>query len=311
MGPYGTIDVLYLRVCLCALLCLLFAACASRAPAPIVDRSDRDSRVSVQSRVDATQANASSRRQTYVVQRGDTLYAIAFRYGLDYRRFAAANRIPRPFTIFPGQRLQLSEAKLASVLPAATPNSDRAASNSPGKGKVPVKPAPQKGPSAASPGAATGTQPSPVRSGTKASAASSGSVASTSIASASQENQAVKKWRWPAKGKLIRGFDGSLHKGIDIAGKRGDPVLATAAGRIVYAGSGIAGYGLMLIVRHNDVYLSAYGHNDALLVGEGDTVRAGQRIAKRGSSGTDSVKLHFEIRRGGRPVDPLKLLPRQ
>jgi lipoprotein NlpD len=108
---------------------------------------------------------------------------------------------------------------------------------------------------------------------------------------------------------VTRRFETSLHKGIDISGSRGDPVLATAGGTVVYAGSGIAGYGLMLIVRHNDEYLSAYGHNDALLVEEGAVVRAGQRIAQRGSSGTDSVKLHFEIRRRGRPVDPLGLLP--
>jgi lipoprotein NlpD len=122
---------------------------------------------------------------------------------------------------------------------------------------------------------------------------------------------AVTGWRWPATGRILRGFDATLHKGIDLAGERGDPVRAAAAGRVVYAGTGIPGYGLMLILRHGDEYLSAYGHNDELLVVEGDIVRAGEEIARCGSSGTDGVKLHFEIRRGGRPVDPRGILPRR
>ena len=107
----------------------------------------------------------------------------------------------------------------------------------------------------------------------------------------------------------MRGFSGTVHKGIDIGGKAGDPVRATAAGKVVYAGSGIVGYGNLLIVKHNDVFLSAYGHNRRLLVSEGATVVAGQQIAEKGSSGTNAVKLHFEIRRGGKPVDPRGLLP--
>jgi lipoprotein NlpD len=102
-----------------------------------------------------------------------------------------------------------------------------------------------------------------------------------------------------------------VHKGIDIAGTRGDTVVATAAGKVVYAGTGIAGFGELLIVKHNEQYLSAYGHNDRLLVGEGDTVAAGQKIAEKGSSGTDTVKLHFEIRKDGKPIDPVRLLPRR
>ena len=102
-----------------------------------------------------------------------------------------------------------------------------------------------------------------------------------------------------------------MHKGIDIAGKRGDPVKAVADGKVVYAGTGIVGFGELLIVKHNDIYLSAYGHNDRLLVAEGEAVRAGQKIAEKGSTGTDTVKLHFEIRKEGKPVDPQRLLPRR
>ena len=121
----------------------------------------------------------------------------------------------------------------------------------------------------------------------------------------------MRAWLWPSSGAVVRSFSGTLHNGIDIDGKAGDRVKATAAGRVVYAGSGIVGYGKLLIIKHNDVYLSAYGHNRSLLVGEGEQVAAGQQIAETGSSATNSVKLHFEIRRDGRPVDPLTLLPRR
>ena len=121
----------------------------------------------------------------------------------------------------------------------------------------------------------------------------------------------MSAWRWPTSGRVIRGYSSSVHKGIDISGKRGDPIQAVAAGKVVYAGTGIVGFGELLIVKHNEIYLSAYGHNDRLLVAEGDTVRAGQKIAEKGSSGTDTVKLHFEIRREGKPVDPQRLLPRR
>jgi lipoprotein NlpD len=119
----------------------------------------------------------------------------------------------------------------------------------------------------------------------------------------------VAAWRWPTSGPVIRGYSESVHKGIDIGGARGDAVTAVASGKVVYAGTGIAGFGELLIIKHNDVYLSAYGHNDELLVAEGDSVVAGQTIAQKGSSGTDAVKLHFEIRQEGKPIDPLRLLP--
>jgi len=110
---------------------------------------------------------------------------------------------------------------------------------------------------------------------------------------------------------VICGFSATVHKGIDIGGNRGEAVRAVADGVVVYAGTGIVGLGELLIVKHNDTYLSAYGHNDRLLVREGATVKAGHKIAVKGSSGTDTVKLHFEIRKEGKPVDPLRLLPKR
>lgn len=274
---------------LIAPLCLLcisafMTACADKPLAPIEDRG---------------RPGTAKVEQRYTVLRGDTLFSIAFRYGLDFRRLAAANAIPAPFTIFPGQKLRLAEA---DPPPVAKPAPKVAPKTTP---RVVVKaPAPK---ATQSPGTVT-SQAAPQVTTTAAPGKSSGNASKPVAAVTSIK---VSGWRWPVSGKVTRRFETNLHKGVDISGKRGDAVIATAGGSVVYAGTGIAGYGLMLIVRHNDEYLSAYGHNDALLVGEGDVVRAGQKIAERGSSGTDSVKLHFEIRRRGRPVDPLQLLPKR
>ena len=122
-------------------------------------------------------------------------------------------------------------------------------------------------------------------------------------------NAPVSRWLWPATGTVSRQFAGDRNKGLDLVGQRGDPVVATADGVVVYAGSGVTGYGALLIVKHNDTYLSAYGHNDELLVAEGKFVAAGETIARMGSTSAESVKLHFEIRRNGTPIDPMTVLP--
>ncbi|MFO1389162.1 peptidoglycan DD-metalloendopeptidase family protein [Cellvibrio sp.] len=120
-------------------------------------------------------------------------------------------------------------------------------------------------------------------------------------------------WQWPSSGKLLAQFQGETgqNKGIDLGGKLGEPVLAAASGRVVYAGSGLSGYGNLLIIKHNETFLSAYAHNEEISVKEGDFVKAGQKVADMGSSGTDRVKLHFEIRSDGSPVDPLRYLPKR
>ena len=281
---------------LCSVFALiLVSACAGNPAAPIEDRS---------------RPGTARGAQSYTVRRGDTLFSIAFRYGLDYRRLAAANAIARPYTIFPGQRLMLREARAQS-----------AAGSLASRGSPTVAAAPKVSPAAAKGAAAKGTAakgtaaearpaPPPAKTASEPGKAAPASAAAVPAKAASGAAPAASaSWRWPAAGRVVRRFDGTLNKGIDIAGPRGDVVRATRAGRVVYAGTGIAGYGLMLILRHSEEYLSAYGHSDALLVKEGDAVRAGQGIARRGSSGTDSVKLHFEIRRHGRPLDPLSVLP--
>ena len=128
-----------------------------------------------------------------------------------------------------------------------------------------------------------------------------------------RSNPRTVAWRWPSKGNVIQGFSlsGPVNKGIDINGNLGEPVMAAAAGEVVYAGSDLAGYGRLIIMKHNNSYLSAYAHNRELLVGEGDSVKAGQKIAEIGSTGTTEPKLHFEIRRNGNPVDPMRFLPKR
>ena len=270
MSGKGTITALTL-----GLLIALLSACGGNTRAPVEDRQGGGS--------------SYSSRSGYTVQRGDTLYSIAFRYGLDYRRLAAANSIAAPYTIYPGQRLQLREADppRATASRPTTPPSSSSSTSSSSKTSTPAS----SGTTVTKASPKPATKPVP--------------PASTVVSGP------VSQWRWPSQGKVVRGYSSTVHKGIDIGGKRGDPVVASAAGHVVYAGNGIVGLGELLIVKHNEVYLTAYGHNERLLVSEGDNVRAGQKIAEKGSSGTDRVSVHFEIRKGGKPIDPLRLLPKR
>jgi lipoprotein NlpD len=216
------------------------------------------------------------------VSAGDTLFSIAWRYGVDYKKLAEFNGIRPPYTIYPAQKIRV-DMRGANVQNTNVGNAGLTAKNS----QVKVEPS-----------------------------ESSRSIKRPDVSPKSTNSSAVQsapKWQWPSSGKLIALFQGDsgLNKGIDLSGKLGEPVLAAASGRVVYAGSGLSGYGKLLIVKHNDIFLSAYAHNDEISVKEGDFVKAGQRIADMGSSGTDRVKLHFEIRSEGSPVDPLKFLPKR
>ncbi|WP_289534211.1 peptidoglycan DD-metalloendopeptidase family protein [Pseudomonas sp. SO81] len=251
---------------------------------------------------------APARPQTtagqYVVQRGDTLYSIAFRFGWDWKALAARNNIPPPYTIRPGQRVRFDLPQQSSVPVAAQPS------------RPPVTSLPSTPPQTASrPPVAT---PPPVVTPSQPQQPVSQPPVATSSTPATpgkvqQVPRSAKGWAWPSAGVLIGKFssNGSLNKGIDIAGELGQPVLAASDGSVVYAGSGLRGYGELVIIKHSDAYVSAYGHNRRLLVREGQQVKVGQHIAEMGSTGTDRVKLHFEIRRQGKPVDPLQYLPRR
>ncbi|UXH42374.1 peptidoglycan DD-metalloendopeptidase family protein [Pseudomonas promysalinigenes] len=227
----------------------------------------------------------------YIVKPGDTLFSIAFRYGWDYKELAARNGIGAPYTIRPGQAIRFSSGSSSSTTVVSNPSSSSKTTVIRRPAGGPINP-PQSG------GKSTPTTP----------------VAPTPVvATVPAAERAVGKWAWPANGVLIGKFasNGSLNKGIDIAGDLGQPVFAASDGAVVYAGSGLRGYGELIIIKHSDTYVSAYGHNRRLLVREGQQVKAGQSIAEMGSTGTDRVKLHFEIRRQGKPVDPLQFLPRR
>lgn len=235
---------------------------------------------------------------TRTVVHGDTLYSIAWEAGRDYRELSEWNNIPPPFLIKPGQVIRLyppekREPRAASINTAAA--------------AAPAAPAAVAIPKASS--SSTKKQKAPARKpDTKANTRpkTTAKPAPTPVPAHARSGS----WQWPATGSLVARFQESNgRKGIDIAGQRGQAVSAAEGGRVVYQGSGLRGYGQLIIIKHDDDYLSAYAHNAKVHVKEGDVVKRGQRIADMGDSGTDRVKLHFEIRRQGTPVDPLRYLP--
>lgn len=210
----------------------------------------------------------------YVVQRGDTLYSIAWQYGFDYKTLADWNRVQSPYRIYAGQRLTL-------LPPAAGAQAE-------------AVPAPR--------------EPSPTPAQTPAQRSAAASADEEDAASVVSGNAG---WTWPAKGDLISTFNAGDNKGINLAGREGDTISAAADGRVVYSGSGLVGLGELVIIKHSGNLLSAYAHNKLRLVHEGDRVTSGQTIAQMGRTGTDRVMLHFEVRKDGKPVDPLQYLPQQ
>ena len=227
----------------------------------------------------------------YRVKKGDTLHAIAFNFGKDWKDLAAWNGIRSPYTIYPDQQLRLS-AGTGQETSAAASKSGAAGNASSSSGTV-VKAAPPKGANSvtydAPPRATTSPPPAPAK----------------------QVSADPGKWLWPAEGRIISTFkpNDPARKGIDIGGKEGQAVIASAAGEVVYSGSGLLGYGELVIIKHSESILSAYAHNRKRLVKEGQNVSAGERIAEMGSNDRSQAMLHFEIRLNGNPQDPLKYLP--
>lgn len=214
---------------------------------------------------------AISKPRYYRVRKGDTVYSIARRAGLDVHTLARRNGIKRPYRIYPGQRLRIDGPDVARPTQRNTRSTPSANRRPP----VAVRHTTQGG----------ATHPPAARS---------------------------ISWRWPANGKIVKYFNPrASSKGIDIQSSLNTPVFAAAGGRVVYKGSGLRGYGQLIIIKHNADYLSAYAHNSRIFVKEGQRVKQGQKIAAMGRTGTNTVKLHFEIRRRGNPVNPLSYLPRQ
>jgi len=260
---------------------IFLAACTSHpVNAPVGDRSERPLR----------------NPDTHQVRQGDTLFSVAFLYGYTVEELATWNRLRAPHTIYKGQRLRLK------------PRPKSTAGTTGSKVSKPYRPAPKS------------SQPKTrysTKVKTKPPSQVPRSAASTTRTSSSRQSAAPSSkpvnWAWPASGRVIRSYNSKSagKKGVDIAGKAGESVRAAAAGKVVYSGSGLSGYGRLIIVKHNKDFLSAYAHNRKLIAREGQWVEKGELIAQMGSSGTDRTQLHFEIRKQGRPVDPLRYLPKR
>jgi len=277
---------------------LLTAGCATRrasSPAPVEDRITGQAS-------DMTAmpgAENAGKAGFYTVKPGDTLFRIALDSGQSWRDIQAWNNLTNPNILEVGQVLRVQP-------PGAAPST--VASGSP--------PAGAPGTAAVTPVAPPGVVSRPLSSSEPVplAPAAPGTTSPTPppVAGAPESVGADElNFVWPAQGSVIAGFDEAKNKGVSIAGRVGDPVVAAADGRVVYAGAGLRGYGNLVILKHNNTYLTAYAHNQALLVREDQAVRQGQKIAEMGSSDTDRVKLHFEVRRQGKPVDPLNHLPRR
>ena len=329
-----------------ACIALLVLGCATKRPAPIEERTTPLPTTITPPAPGAPSPPATAAPEvpppTYTVKRGDTLYQIALDNGLDYRELAAWNQIDNVNLIRVGQVLRLTApgetastttaasgvttAPLRTTPPVTEPKSPGgtgvpSASPSAAAGTANLKSAPKAvkepysehavreitlaaaAPTLAAPAPEAGPAPLPLR--------PEAPVDTTRIPSPSGDTgDDHLDWTWPAKGKVVTGFSDTANlKGIDIASKAGDPVYASAAGKVVYAGSGLRGYGKLIIIKHNKTYLSAYAHNREILVKEGQQVAQGQKIAEMGNTDTDQVKLHFEIRRLGKPMDPARYLP--
>lgn len=239
----------------------------------------------------------------YYVRKGDTLYAIAFSYGLDPMEVAKLNGVSSPYTIYPDQKLQLKLPAASAAKREASSGVKITGAKTPGQ--VTTK-------TITSPAASTRAVPEPVKT-TPVPA-----VAGTTVKPASEKppvssNVDPKSWKWPTNGRLIRGFVAGdpARNGLDIAGKEGQAISASSAGQVVYSGNGLIGYGELIIVKHSEKMLSAYAHNRVRLVKEGDQVWAGQKIAEMGRNSSNEQLLHFEIRALGKPANPLDYLPRK
>ena len=299
------------RLALLTIFLGLVAGCSTTTrQAPIVERPATQAQSHVRpapARVE--EAPKHDERGMYTVRKGDTLLRIALDFGQNYRDLVTWNNLANPDDIKVGQVLRVSGAERASAAVTTQP-----VPKPPSAGGTPRKTEPRadKKPYRETAVADTRkdtTPPSGARTDavTAAPTSAAGSVAAGSTVTATDDEKL--SWMWPSDGRIIATFDEGRNKGIDIAGKMGQQVVAAGAGKVMYAGSGIRGYGNLVIVKHSNSLLSAYAHNRKIVVKEGDNVTKGQMIAEMGDSDADLVKLHFEIRQQGKPVDPTRFLP--
>ncbi len=291
------------------LMSVAFAAgCTIRAvrEAPVVDKSRPATAAPAP---DATRVVPPVAREatngTYVVRQGDTLYSIAVAFGQDWRDLARWNGIDDQARVRIGQELRVAppagetQATVAAAVPVAPSGSVEAR---------PLETTPLPAPPATAPGAPPQFPPLQPAPPLPTPAPPAPSLPAEPPRPVVVPDSAVP-WIWPTTGKVVEAFSESRNKGIDIGGVEGDPVVAAGDGEVVYSGNGLRGYGNLIIIKHSDDFISAYGHNRSILVKQGQAVKRGQRIAELGRSDATQAKLHFEIRQRGKPVDPLKFLP--
>lgn len=292
------------RLALLTLALGLLAGCNSLTrQAPVVERNavpaKSQARPAAPSRAEEPKQDEKG---MYTVRRGDTLLRIALDFGQNYRDLVAWNNLADPDDIKVGQSLRVAppergersanvQTQPVPMPPPATP---------------PRKTAPRADKQPYSEGSVAGTG-TPAAPAAPAPAAPAAGITTGATVTANDDEKL--SWMWPADGRIVATFDEGRNKGIDIAGRAGQAVVAAGAGKVMYAGSGIRGYGNLVIVKHSNSLLSAYAHNRKIVVKEGDNVAKGQQIAEMGDSDADSVKLHFEIRQQGKPVDPSRFLP--
>ena len=319
------------RICVAAMAALL-AACATKTPAPVTDRRPGTPPPATQETIQPLPAEAKPPDigKTHIVQKGETLIGIALQHGLEYRELAAWNNIDNPNVIkiddvlritAPGTQATAAIKEPKPGAPVATPlvasaqpsaSSERPLGNTatlktePRGGKIAYTDLAFQRLAAQSAVVAPATPPVAAPGVVAPVAVATAPAVSAPVASANDDVE----WLWPVKGKILTTFT-EANKGIDIAGSKGTPVNAAGAGKVIYSGSGLRGYGRLVIIKHNVTWFSAYAHNEKIVVAEGQEVKRGQKIAEMGNSDTDQVKLHFEIRKNGKPLDPTKLLPAQ
>jgi lipoprotein NlpD len=309
---------------LSTIFCLLIASCSvTQSPVPIVDRPPAQQKPAA--KLGAISAETA---KLYTVQKGDTLYSIALNHGLAYKDLAEWNNIDNPGAINLGQQLNLSppsQAAQPSLFSVSEPALQSVAETAMPKAATEIREKIDR--LKTEPKAfkllyseqvlAQLNRPANMPSALPPVLIAKADLAAERVAKIDIEPQPQTtesglderiNWLWPTQGKILESFSESS-KGVDIAGKTGQAVLASAAGKVVYSGSGLRGYGNLIIIKHNDTYLSAYAHNSKLLIKEGQAVTRGQKIAEMGNTDASLVKLHFEIRKHGKPVDPLQHLP--
>jgi lipoprotein NlpD len=299
------------RLCaaVAAMACLLAGCASSRNQAPVEDRGAARAPTAMVPPASAQSADPSKveppkpgaenagKNGYYTVKQGDTLIRIGLENGQNWKDLVKWNDLTNPNVLEVGQVLRV-------VPPGTDPNA--AGTKAVTTAKVETRPL---GAAPAASGAASGVAVAAAAPVATAAATPPANGSTTGSGTTPREGDDDINWMWPASGPVVNSFDDTRSKGLAIAGKAGDPVVAAADGRVVYAGSGLRGYGNLVILKHNNTYLTAYAHNQSLLVKEDQAVRRGQKIAEMGATDADRVQLHFEIRKLGKPVDPAKLLP--